>query len=83
VTPTWIDRELAAGRLPGASTSGSNFLHELNRAKGERIETLLQMGIASRTDKGITMRQDFMEDVKKSGPRKEVRTGRENRDIER
>jgi len=83
VTPTWIDRELAAGRMPGASISGSSFNRELNRAKGERIETLLQMGIASRTDKGITMRQDFMENVKKSGPRKEVRTGRENRDIER
>ncbi|MDD2462819.1 MAG: DUF3363 domain-containing protein [Desulfobulbus sp.] len=82
-SPTWIDRELAAGRLPDASTASSSFIRELNRAKGERIETLLQMGIASRTDKGITMRQDFMEDVKKSGPRKEVRTGRENMDIER
>jgi len=82
-SPTWIDRELAAGRLPTAATSGSNFTRELNRAKGERIETLRQMGIVTRTDKGITMRQDFMENVKKSGPRKEVRTGRENRDIER
>lgn len=82
-SPTWIDRELAAGRLPTAATSGSAFTRELNRAKEERIETLLQMGIASRTDKGITMIQYFLEDVKKSGPRKEARTGRENRDIER
>lgn len=82
-SPTWIDRELAAGRLPTAVTSGSSFTRELNRAKEKRIETLRQMGIVSRTDKGITMRQDFMEAVKKSGPRKEVRAGRENRDIER
>lgn len=82
-SPTWIDRELAAGRLPTAATSGSSFTRELTRAKEKRIETLQQMGIASRTEKGITMRQDFMEEVKKSGPRKEVRTGRENRDIER
>jgi len=81
--PTWIDRELAAGRLPAAATSESSFNRELNRAKEERIETLRQMGIVTRTDKGISMREDFMEDVKKSGPRKEARTGREHRDIER
>ncbi len=82
-SPTWIDRELAAGRLPTAATSGSSFTRELNRAKEERIETLRQMGIVTRTDKGITMSQDFLENVKKSGPRKEVRAGREDRDIER
>jgi type IV secretory pathway VirD2 relaxase len=81
--PTWIDRELATGRLPAVEISGSSFNRELNQAKAERIEKLRQMGIVTRTDKGITMREDYLEDVKKSGPRKEARTGRKYRDIER
>lgn len=79
VTPTWLDRELAAGRLPGGGTVGSEFSRELDRAKQKRIEMLLRMGVACRTAGGITLRRDFLaamrEQRQRTAPEK-VRTGR-------
>lgn len=80
--PTWIDRELAAGRMPYGDDSGSMFNRELNSAKKKRIETLLQMGVACRTAGGITMRRDFLETLKMR-QHKALKRGQADRGIER
>lgn len=79
VTPTWLDRELAAGRLPGGGTVGSEFSRELDQAKRKRIETLLRMGVACRTAGSLTLRRDFLEAMREQRQRtspEKVRTGR-------
>jgi len=83
LSPTWLDGELVAGRPPCGDVSGSSFNRELNQAKRERIETLLQMGIASRTDRGITLRGDFLENMNKMKLQKGLKTGRAGKGIER
>ena len=82
-TPTWLDQELAAGRVPCGDFSGSSFSQELNRAKEKRIETLLQLGIASKTAQGITLNRDFLEKLNKSQLQRDMKTAPVDRDRER
>ncbi|RQW86455.1 MAG: DUF3363 domain-containing protein [Geobacter sp.] len=82
-TPTWLDRELAAGRVPCGDFSGSSFNQELNRAKERRIETLLHLGIASKTAQGITLKRDFLEKLNKSLLQKDMKTAPIDKDRER
>ena len=79
-SPTWLDRELAAGRLPGDGEQGSEFTRELDRAKQKRIETLLRMGVACRVTGGITLRREFLEAMREQRlgkSREKVRKGRD------
>lgn len=73
-TPTWLDRELVAGRVPCGDLSGSSFNQELNRAKERRIETLLHLGFAAKTPQGITLRRDFLEKLNKPQLQKDLKT---------
>lgn len=82
-TPTWLDQELAAGRVPCGNLSGSSFSQELNRAKEKRIETLLQLGIASKTPQGISLNRDFLEKLNKSRLQRDMKKQPVNRDRER
>lgn len=78
-TPTWLDRELAVGRLPCGGTTGSSFTRELDRAKEQRIETLVQRGIATKTARGITLKGDFLSQMNKQ----ELKPARTDKDLER
>lgn len=82
-SPTWLDRELAAGRLPQGTEAGSTFTRELDRAKAQRIATLMQRGIASRTGQGFTLRRDFVEQMDKERPRNGLKPGRKDRGLDR
>lgn len=83
LSPTWLDREIAAGRLPCCEFEGSNFNRKLNRAKEQRIEALVQMGIAARTSGGISLRRDFLETMRKQRQRNDLKRVPADRDIER
>lgn len=82
-SPTWLDRELAAGRLPQGTEAGSSFTRDLDRAKAQRLATLMQRGIAFRTGQGLTVRRDFVEQMDKERPRNGLKPGRNDRGLDR
>jgi len=70
-TPTWIDKELVAGRLPNKEIRGSEFSQELNKAKEKRLDILQDKGIAVRTPEGVTWQPEFVEKLRQPQKQKD------------
>ena len=59
VAPTWIDTEIAAGRIGEAAGLQSEFLSSLARAKEERLTNLCELGQAVKTAEGIQVKDGY------------------------